>query len=225
MARHLFLPKQSIKDIRALLRLDEEKLRTLEQLFSTGESIAPSDPNFLQKVADQLRIDSDTASSVVLVTQFLLTVVEGGRLADEILDDVRYFVDQYDAEDKALVTNLDHRRLLLLSLLTPKAERARAQKIRYLQNIYPTAESFRTVCELRPVFDQAGGGERIVGYVPTILLEVKQADADGDESQTVLHLSAGALADLAKVLRRAEEKLSVIRGKFGDELLGDTSKE
>lgn len=224
MARHLFLPKQSIRDIRALLRLDEENLRTLGRLFSTGESIAPGDPNFLQKVTDRLGVDSDTASSVVLVTQFLLTVVEGGQPADEILDDVRYFVEQY-AEDKALVANLDQRRHMLLSLLTPKAERARAQKIRYLQNIYPTAESFRTVCELRPVFDKTGSTERIVGYVPTVLLEVKQSDADGDESQTVLHLSANALADLAKVLRRAEEKLSVIKSEFGDELLGDTSKE
>jgi hypothetical protein len=224
MARHLFLPKQSIKDIRALLRLEEEKLRTLEQLFSTGESIEPSDPNFLQKVADQLRIDSDTAASVVLVTQFLLTVVEEGRPADEILDDVRYFVDQY-ADDKTLTMALENRRRVLLSLLTPKPARSRAQKVKYLRSIYPTAESFRTVCELRPVFDKAGGKEEIVGYVPTILLEVKQSDADGETSQLVLHLSAAALTDLARVVRRAEDKLSVIRSEFGGKLLGDTSKE
>ena len=224
MTRHLFLPKQAIKDVGALLQLDDQKLRALDKLFSAGDSINPSDPNFLEKVAGTLGIDSDLATSVVLVTQFLLTVVEEGHPPGEILDDVRYFVNQH-ADDKTLVTAMEGKQRALLALLTPKPERTRAQKIRYLRNIYPTVDSFRTVCEIRPVFDKAAGKEEIIGYVPTILLEIKQSDADGECSQVVLHLSEATLTDLAEVIRRAEEKLSVIKKRFGDELLGDTSKE
>lgn len=225
MPRHLFLPKQSLKDVRTLLRLDDDKLRALEELLGTGESISPHAPTFVEKVSERLRLDVDSATSVALVGQFLLTVVEEGHPPDEIIDDVRHFVEQH-AEDKSLLTSVDAKRKLLVSMLTPKPERARALKIRYLQSIYPTATSFRSICELRPVFDpKKDGEEEIIGYVPTVLLQVKQSDAEGDESQIVLNLSPASLKSLTQVLLRADKKLTAIRRRLGEQLLGDTAQE
>lgn len=224
MPRHLFLPKQSLKDVRTLLRLDEGQIRALEELLGTGESISPRSPDFVQNVSARLRIESDAAASVALVGQFLLTVVEEGHPPDEIIDDVRHFIEQFP-EERALLTSIEAKRKLLASMLTPKPERARALKIRYLQSIHPTVESFRSVCELRPVFERKDNEEQIVGYVPTVLLEVKQADAEGDESQIVLNLSPATLQSLAKVVKRAEEKLTAIRRRLGEQLLGDTAQE
>lgn len=230
MPRHLFLPKQSLKDVRTLLRLDEDKLRALEQLLGTEESINPRDHGFVQKVAEQLRLEPEVATSVSLVGQFLLTVVEEGQgnPPDEVIDDVRYFLEQNAGEDKTLLASFDAKRKLLVSLVTPKPERSRALKVRYLLNIFPTVASFRTVCELRPVFWRSDGdGERddIVGFVPAVLLEVKQSDVDGNESQQVLHLTPATLQSLAEVVKRTEAKLDTIRRRFEGNLLGDATKE
>jgi hypothetical protein len=223
--RHLFLPKQSLKDVRALLKLDEAQIRALDELLGTGESVSLERPSFAQKVADRLHLDQDAASSVTLVGQFLLTVVEEGHSPDEIIDDVRQFLDQYP-EEKTLVTSLDVKRKALVAMLTQKPERARALKVRYLQTVSPIVESFRSVCELRPVFkrNDSGGEEEIVGYVPTVQLRMTQVDADGDETLIALNMSPPALKLLAEVIQRTERKLTAIRHRFGNELLGDDAK-
>jgi hypothetical protein len=222
--KHLILPKSASRDVRSLLRLDTDQLRALRHLFATPESIPPTSTGFIQKVAEQLHLDTPGAKSIVVVCQFLLTVVEEGHPASEIVDDIREFVAQADpAEERDVVTTLDSKRNLLESLLTPAPERSRALKIRYLREIHPMVDSFRTVCELRPVFDRIGHREQIVGYVPTILLEATLSD--DEEERVLLHLSANALKALGDVVRRTEEKLEAIRLKFGNELLGETTKE
>src|SRR5579859_4606315 len=100
--------------------------------------------DFVQKVADRLRLDLEAASSVALVGQFLLTVVEDGHQPDEIIEDVRQFLEQYP-EERGLLTSLDARRNALVAMVTQKPDRARALKVRYLQTVHPTVESFRTV--------------------------------------------------------------------------------
>lgn len=224
MAKHLILPKSAFKDVRSLLRLDASQLRALEELFATPECISPTSPAFVQKVSERLRLDATSAESVSLVCQFLLTVVEEGHPAAEVLDDVREFVAQNAAEEKEIVSSLDSKRKILESLLTPTLERSRALKVRSLSDLHPSADSFRTVCELRPVFDRGEDGEQIIGYVPAIVLEAWRSDEERDD-RVLLHLSPGALKELGQVIKRAEEKLEAIRRKFGDELLGETAKE
>ncbi|MBP3958317.1 hypothetical protein J8F10_23970 [Gemmata sp. G18] len=225
MQRHLFLPKQSLKDVRALLRLDEGQIQALDELLGTGESVSLGRPNFAQKVAERLRLEQEAASSVTLVGQFLLTVVEEGHPPDEIIDDMRQFLEQYP-EEKGALSSLDAKRKALVAMLTQKPERARALKVRYLQTVSPLAESFRSVCELRPVFkrNESGAEEEIVGYVPTVQLRVTECDTDGNETLNTFNMSPSALKLLAEVIGRTEKKLTAIRQRFGNELLGDVAQ-
>lgn len=221
--RHLILPRSAFKDVKAVLRLEEEKLRTLGDLFGTSASLSPRSPEFIREVSERLRLDIPTAESVVLVCQFLLAVVEGGNSPSEIVNDVREFISQYaTSEEPDVVSALDAKRKILESVLTPKPERSRALKVGYLTHgPHPTVDSFRTVCELRPVFECPQGRETIVGYVPTILLEVKVSDAEGEGRKILLHLAPETLQSLSEVIKRTEEKLSAIRARFGEELLGE----
>lgn len=223
MPRHLILPKSAFNDIKAVLRLEEVKLRTLGDLFGTPASLTPHSPEFIREVAKQLQLDTPTVESVVLVCQFLLSVVEEGNPPSEIVNDVRDFVSQYAMpEDRDVLSALDAKRKALESVLTPKPERARALKVRYLAHgPHPTVDSFRTVCELRPVFECPQGQETIVGYVPTVLMEVKVSDADGEERKILLHLTPETLRSLGEVVKRTEQKLRLIRARFGKDLLGD----
>jgi hypothetical protein len=219
----LILPKTAFKDVKSFLRLEEGKLRALEELFGTPASIATRRPEFIREVAKQLHLDIPTTDSVVLVCQFLLTVVEEGNPPEEILNDLREFVAQHASpEEKDVVAAPEQKRQALISLLTPKPGRTRALKVEYLAHgPHPTVDSFRTVCELRPVFECPEGRQTIVGYVPTILLEVKVSDMEGQGKTVLLYLTAEMLKSLKEVVTRTEEKLEAIRAKFDKELLHD----
>lgn len=226
MPKHLMLPKNAYKDVKPFLQLDAEQLRALATLFATAESVSATDSGFLQKVSERLRLPRPAAESVVLVCQFFLTVAQDGHSASEILDDVREFVAQTaPSQDKELVAALDTNRALFEELLTPTSQRLAALKVRYLRDVYPRATKFRTVCELRPVFDQVEGEERIKGYVPAIILEATQPTADDEGESVLLHLSPDGLKSLSAAIARAEDKLAAIRREFGDKLLGETTKE
>ena len=223
MANRIFLPKRASRDVRALLTLDKGQLLALSELFGEPESLSPLGNDFLEKVVQRLQVSSEVATSAVLVAQFFLSVVEEGEISPEqLFDDIRYFAQENDGEIADLEPLVVEKRDALFALVTPKASRARAKKIRYLQGIHPTTESFRSVCELRPLFEKKGDDETIVGFVPAILIEVIQKNADGEESKVVLNLSSASLAELAKVLKRTEAKLAKIRDRFKDQILEDS---
>jgi hypothetical protein len=206
---HLTLPKTAFRDVKSFLHLEEEQLRALGELFGTPASIAPRRPEFVGEVAKSLRLDTSTVETVILVCQFLLTVVEEGIPPEEIVDDLRAFLVQHAAssEDRDVITALDQKRPALVSLLTPKPARTRALKVEYLAHgPNPTVDSFRTVCELRPVFESPEGRETIVGYVPCILLEVKTSDRERQGNTVLLQLTAETLKSLKEVIERTEKK-------------------
>ena len=222
MANHLILPRAALTDVQALLRLEEGQLRALAELFATAQSVSPQRPEFLHQVSERLHIEPPVARAVVLVCQVLLAVVEEGGHPRGVVDDVRDFVAQHSAPgETSLVSAVDAKRPLLEALLTPKAERIKAQKVRYLaRGLQPTVRSFRTVCELRPVFERQDNNETIVGYVPVILLEVRLFDAEGEERTVLLTMSPEMMASLDEVLKRTTDKLRAIQQRFGKELLG-----
>lgn len=223
MARHITLPSTAFNDVKSLLRLDEDKLRALGDLFSTSASIAPHAADFMREVTERLDIDTPTAESVVLVCQFLLTVVEEGNRPQDILNDVHEFVTQHaSADQEDIISAFDRKRKVLEFLLTPKPARSKALKLQYLAHgLYPTVDSFRTVCELRPVFERPKEQETIVGYVPMIILEVKSSDTEGDGQTVFLHLTSNKLKSLKETIARTEEKLAAIQARFGNELLAE----
>jgi hypothetical protein len=219
------LPKSAFRDVRQLLQLDEEKLRALDALFGTSESISPSSPGFIQKVGNRLHLETSAVQSIVLVCRFLLTVVEEGHPPREIVDDVREFVSQNAPNDeKDLIASVDAKRKVLESLLTPKPARSKALKVHYLSEFHPTVGSFRTVCELRPVFECIEGSEEIVNYIPVVALEAKFDDSEDSERRVILYLTPKKLKALAEVINRAEQKLEAIQRKFGKDLISDAAE-
>jgi len=226
VGKHVSLPKTALEDVASLVRLDRQQTVSLAECFTWPESIGPIGQSFIHVVSERIRVDLEQAESIILVCQFLLTVVEGGSPVGEVLDDLREFIAKNDfSTDKEALSAFDLRRNDLVSLLAPKPSRVRAQKVRYLGEVFPTVESFRTVCELRPVFEGPAGHEEIIGYVSVVLLKVKLSDSDGEESTVHLQLSPGKMRDLEKIIKRTNEKLATIQSKFGDELLGSRVEE
>jgi hypothetical protein len=215
------LPPNALKDIRLLIELDEKKLPILGELFATAESLPPLRQAFLRQAAESLQIDLVSARTVVVTCQVLMSWVEQGAKPAEVVREIRDFLAAMVSagERERVLNTFDAKRSILEMVLTPKAARLTAQKVRYLTyGLEPTVDSFRTVCELRPVFEGLEGQETIIGYAPIVIFEVKLSGGAGEQT-VLLHFSPEMLKSLGDVVKRTEKKLEAIKGKFGDALL------
>lgn len=222
MPKHLILPADAFEDFQCLLGLKREQLGALVELFATADSVTSSRPELAERVSERLGVTFESAQNIVFVATFLLSVVEDGRPAEEVLKDVEAFVARRGTPAATeLIGSISEHRSLFLSLLTPSSERLRAQKVQYLEKLRPKAKSFRTVCELRPVFETRGGDEEITGLIPVVSVVVELAESDRDCDRMIMELSPRMLKELQEVVARADKKMTALQAKFGKELLLD----
>ena len=213
----LFFPKSALADIRTFVGLSDNQLEKVSASFDapTAESAYGQ---FIDEIRTTLGLSSEDARSVSRVGSFLLAAIDQGVQADTIVDDLHASVVDLEGADDPLAATINAKRAALLRFLGPKPRRARATKIRYLKSgPHPSATSFRTVCDLRPLFDEAGA--EIEGLVPTLFLEVKTEDPDGEEDTHVIHLSRSKLKELLEVLERTQKKFAAMDRRYGKELL------
>ena len=225
MVKRVILPSEALDDFCTLLRLSSDQLKALGDLFSKGESATPLRTTFVNQVAEKLQVNIEDARSVTVVCSFLLSNADDGDAgsANEVLDDVYEFLEnslQGDDNKQTVLGKFDENRGLLLSLATPKPARKRAQKIRsLLAGPEPHVHSFRTICQLRPLFEGPDNNETIVGLVPMILFEIESADADGDTATLSFSMDSEDLAELENVVKRTRVKLQSIQQKYKPEIL------
>jgi hypothetical protein len=219
----LLLPKTAVKDVKLLLSLDVDTLRKLDEFLSKAESVKSRAAELAEGLSEHSGVDPQTVETAIMVCQYFLSVVADGAKPEEIVNQLVAFIARNAPEDKQVLTTIDRKRQALVSLLTPKPAMRRAMKVEYLAHgPQPTVDSFQTICDVRPVFETVEGKEEIVGYVPTILLQAKVSDPNGESRQTIfLYMTSKDLELLKEVVERTEEKLSAIRAKFGDNLLHD----
>jgi hypothetical protein len=222
MTRVLDLPTEALSDAMALVGLSQTQLLALEQLLSTEESLQPVEPSFIEKVSESLGIDERKCRQVVPISLFLLGT-KGS--AEEVVGDLRRLLEEEkDSDLKArALAQLDTNRKALESVCTKKPERTLAIKIRNLRDKpEPTAESFRTICQLRPLFEGAENQEDdIVGLVPSILVEIELSMANGEDETVTFSLSRKNLESFKKTLERALYKIDKIQERYGNQLIGN----
>ena len=147
---------------------------------------------------------------------------EDDSFRSELVDDIRDFLENLlpKVDKQSVLEQFDQNRELILSLVTPKPARMRALKIRGLMaGPEPHVHSFRTICQLRPLFEGPENDETIIGLVPMILLEIESADVDGDTNTLSLSMDAEDLAELEKVVKRTRMKLEAIQEKYKSDIL------
>ncbi len=221
MTRVLELPTEALSDVMALVSLTQEQLLAFDRLLSMGESLLPIEPSFVEKISESLGIDEKKCRQVLPISLYLLGT-KGS--AEEVVGDLRRLLEEEnDLELKAkALAQLDANHEALESLCTEKPERARAKKIRKLRDRpEPCAESFRTICQLRPLFEGSENQEDIVGLVPSILVEIKLNSVNDEEETISFSLSREKLESFKKTLERALSKVGKIQERYGKELIGN----
>ena len=233
MAKRMIVPAEAMDDIRRLLLLQPNQLDALAGLFELAESAFPLRTKFINRVAEALVVDIETARSFVVVVHFLVrknqdAAADVSQVASEIWSDIRdYIAGKTDLVDRQpLLDAIDANRAVLESLAIPKPKRNRATKVRRLSSgPERTIESVRTVCQLRPLFeatDSIEGNqptEDIAGLVPSLLLELQVREPDGTAQILVFGMSPETLTELEKVIQRTQRKLATIESRFQNDIL------
>lgn len=223
MGKRRLLPDEARSDFLAVCRFSTEQLQALEELFSSGESVPPYEAAFFEKVAERLHLDTAGTRSALFVAGFLQELEERGFDSDEVVKHLRDTIDASAApeEKAALLAGFDRHSSIWTALTSPKPARIRQQKIRQLsQATQRTADEFRTICQLRPLFEKsADGHEAISGHVLTVLMEVTLISSKGAKETLVFDLTPEALESLEEVIQRTKQKLQTILDKYGREIL------
>ena len=219
MTKVLHLPKRALSDVMALVSLTQEQLLALDQLLSTAESLQPVEPSFLDKVSESLGINERKCRQVVPISLFLLGT-KGS--AEDVVGDLRQLLEE--EEDSKLrekvLAQLDANRKALESICAEKPERNRALKIQNLRDRpEPCAESFRTICQLRPLFEGSENQEDIIGLVPSILIEIELSTTNGEDETVTFSLSREKLESFKKTLERALYKIGKIQERYGEQII------
>ena len=215
-------PKEALDDICRVVGLSHDELEKLVAIFSRKEAAFPFRTGFIHQVAEALGVGTDDARIAVVVCEYVLIrpTQDEDTDIDEHLQGLRLYLDEHlEDEDKLEILNqFDAIQPSLASLCKPKPEPVRAKKTYQLAHgPEPRITSFRTVSQLRPLFE--GDDEEIVGLVPVILLEVGSEDNDEDATTHIFGMDESDLLELEKVVKRAKDKLEAIRVRYPDEIL------
>lgn len=132
------------------------------------------------------------------------TRMEKGAFVEFLVDSLSGTKLGFDADALAEI------RARLRSILEPPPGRERqAKALSLYRRLGAHGHDFAVVCDLRPVFDDAG--TEIHGLIPVTTLRFTKHDANGQEPVEI-RVSQKDIADLTKQLERAMRKLAVLRG-------------
>jgi len=202
----LYIPEDGIGDIRTLLSLSDAQINQLSSLLDS-DLITESSNALLDRLSDALQCRASVCATAWSVARYVGSQKKTQKIADDDL--IAQLVDEVKTSAPDLAEQISSRRSLLLALFAPKPEADRHRKIHRLTwGPEKAAKVFRTVCDLRPVFD----GERkvILTSIPVTLLVVDYTDEGGDEQTIVLQLNNESLERLRECLDTLDGKLATL---------------
>lgn len=230
MVKRISLPSNALEEICALVNLSSDQLKSLSELFSQADAANPLQPDFVERVAESLGINLDEARDIVAVCHFLLIHAEARDdevFVEEILDDFKLFLQDNlrDEVREPTLGKFSENREDLKMLALPKPGPLLQKKIeRLASEPEDQLESIRTICQLRPLFDGSEHNEEIKGLVPTVLVELKLENSEGESSVVLFGMNDEKLKEIEKVIARTREKVELISEKYQTEILPNQSK-
>ena len=220
------LPPEAVQDIAALFTLERDKLLKLIEIFKTVESVPPVPESFNDQLSEKLGVETDVARGVFMASLFLLRMQESKsgipdnvNVVETLKDFVSAGMDD-DAKKIEFEGRVEENRDLLESLSTPSPAWSRHRKIRSLvESPDRNARGFRTICQLRPLFEGPKDNEVIAGLVPLVLMELKTSDADDNCETFTFALTEERLQELKEVIERTQAKMAAIRATYDQQIL------
>jgi hypothetical protein len=201
-----------------LVPLAERDAQTLQQVVDLLSKEAPDGTEeIVLRLTDSLNLSEDSAlslySSLNYVTgQGVEASLDASTLLDELLKAVQR--STLDAKAKAGLSDLLTKRPApLLDLLDPYSRWRSVQKKQdLLGGVVNAVEAVRTICDLRPIFDEKRA--QIVDSGVTVTIEFLVINREGHAQQVVVSSSPEILETIVKKLMTAQKKVATIEATF-----------
>lgn len=205
--RSIIIPEEAVDDFYSFLTLPRAVLEKIVDMLSGGIYDLK---NMTIDLINETGIDDNLAFSTVAVICYLNAAAEEEDVTPpDILGEValRMEASNLSDEHKAQVaSSITDNRELLLRLFSEEVRRPIEEKKSQLERgISNIAVDFRSICDIRPVFDEPA--ENIISWVVVMLLDIVVEDENQEESHLVVSMNNDSLKELEKVVRRARKKM------------------
>lgn len=214
-------PSDALPDIRALVQLSVDQLKSLARLLDTKEAAPPVDQEFEDHVREVLDVTPDSAEAVVRISLILQGSNLDSEKATKVVEDFRQLVGLEKPSDQdGLLTAISEKQEDLINVVTRKPAIARELQRRHIASgTQPAIESIRTLVQLRPLFQRNEDGEPvdIECLIPAMTLELKY-ERDNREQSATFSLTEETLDDLIGSLEDAKSKWALLKQKYSDEI-------
>jgi hypothetical protein len=210
--RFLFVPADRIFEVQHLLSLPTPTIADIADALRSRDSLkslqADAQP-VVEAIVARAGLPRVQALSVWYAVLNLATQRRDLQISDaDFLDDLtRLMPSDGPSMDAA-------KRAALVQLFTTTREGYLVQKAQFLRTAFtPTLVSCRSVCDIRPLFDEAH--QRIEGAALVVLLGLETHTNEHDVQTVVVQATRAKLAELKKCIADAETKLALMERDFG----------
>lgn len=196
--RKLTVPDARVRDVRLLVSLPSDTVGSIQRFLTSRDALSEAEPTFvlLARATGLSHLDAMMALSAI---RNLAKQREDFRLSDdELLADLEALVEQKVGDNAEA----------LVRLIRDSEETHFVEKVsRLRRGLLPHLLSHRTVCDIRPVFDEKR--ERIEAALVVTYLELEVHD---DEYRTVVvQLTETDIQALEKTLAEARSKITCMK--------------
>ncbi|AMV30163.1 hypothetical protein VT84_37570 [Gemmata sp. SH-PL17] len=224
MAHWLFLPDDALHDLVILAALTPDQFEKLRGHLDSHEFRLQY--RFYIKVADLLQISDEAAAKLSVFLNHVHTQrVRAKREAESIPTELEHFLGRIQTGEngqlaKGLIGQIRSKKDYIVKLFSDLPKRDFSDKVRDLETgPIPHLHSFRTVCDVRPVFNKEA--TEITSHLLVITLNmVTHTTVSNDYEEVVVQLAEEDLKEIRTAFERLEKKMVLLKQhhRIGSEL-------
>jgi hypothetical protein len=216
MTHWLFLPDDALDDLEILSGLSVERIETLRNYLDSNE-FRPR-YSFYVKVAELLGVSDESAAKLCSFLNHVHTQrTKLNREAASIPNEIEHFLNRVPAQSRErvrpVIEYVKSNKNTIVKLFSELPVRDLEEKIVDLESSpLPHLHTFRTYCDLRPVFDS--GATKIVKYLPVITFSFSTHCRETDnQEQLNVQVSESQLSEVREAINRLDKKLVQVKAK------------
>jgi len=200
------------EDFGELFSLNNEQINKLATLGESENGFDLPDEE-LEKAAEKLQIDETKLSTILHVVEFLyahalIHQIDEGECAEQVCAVAK----------KLGIEDCEAKLPAIRSLFTRKIAYEHHLAFDYAESaIIPTISSLGIACDVRVVHDQRTN--KVLGYVPLVLLGMELKHSEGDRRAIQLQLSEEELDRVLREFGKAKDTLSDLKKEFGKKMI------
>jgi len=210
MKRILYIPKESRSAFLKLLSLNRDELNKLANIFTDSKNETLID--IYLAIMNGLDVSDEDASSIFSAYKYMLFILEEGEHKfSDLVPEIKSILQTFNIQDyDNLIKNIENNTTSFAQLFSVGSIESTHAKRRYLSSeIYNTVVGVRSVCDIRPLFDEKRS--KIEEFINSIYLEFTVRDSIDNVKVIPLSLNKEAFQELESEIETIKHKNEIIK--------------